>query len=853
MLKTLAALFRRWTWEMAWRDSRNGRARLILFSLSISFGVAALVAIGSLGRSMRRTVDAHSRALLGADLVFSSRQPFSSEAEAVFQNLGLESAREVGFSSMIVFEKDGSTRLVQARALDGPFPWYGKIETEPDSAASLFRSGGGVLIEESLAIQFGAAVGDTVRIGDWRTSIVGVLKKVPGDAIAFSTIAPRVYLAGTRLAETGLLKSGSLARYRAMFRTPASVDVDKLVKARDAEFTRLRLSTDTVGKRKADLGKSIDEMERFLNLSALIALLLGAVGIASAIHVHLIQKIPNVGVLRCLGASQATAFGIYLAQAIGLGATGTGIGVIAGLALERWLPSMVQSFVPFEIVRAPSILAAGGAAATGVMICVVFALLPLIPVRSVSPLMAIRSAFDGQAVQRRRTMRRSLWTIYGLIGMVVAGFSVLQTGRWGEGLAFAGGLAVTFGILAAAARGLVSLTRQVRWEGMPFVWHQGLANLHRPNNRTGLVVVALGLGTFLILTQQLVRDTVLRQMFPPGGSSQPNAILFDIQPDQREAVGAALGEEGFRVLDEAPIVTMRLASVKGQTTESILADKADRGGAWALRREYRSTWRTNLAGGEELAGGTFTGFVPEGTIPVPISVEDGIARELGVTIGDELVFDVQGVLLTNRITSLRKVDWRQVRPNFFVVFPAGALEAAPVMHVMATRVENAGDSARMQRRIVRQFPNVSVIDLTLVLKTLDDLLSRLGLVVRLMTLFTLATGVVVLAGTILTGRWQRVREGILLRTLGANRRQLRWILVAEYLFLGVLAATAGSLLAVGSSWGLARFAFKIEFAMSPLPVVAAIGGATLLTVVVGLLSSRGVCDQPPLEILRRES
>lgn len=202
---------------------------------------------------------------------------------------------------------------------------------------------------------------------------------------------------------------------------------------------------------------------------------------------------------------------------------------------------------------------------------------------------------------------------------------------------------------------------------------------------------------------------------------------------------------------------------------------------------------------------------------------------------------------------MRKVDWRQVRPNFFVVFPAGVLESAPVMHVMATRVENAADSARMQRRIVRQFPNVSVIDLTLVLKTLDDLLSRLGLVVRFMTLFTLATGVIVLAGTILTGRWQRVREGILLRTLGASRRQLRWILIAEYLLLGALASSAGCVLAIASSWSLARFAFKIDFAFSLLPVAATLGGATALTVVVGLLSSRGVCDQPPLEILRRES
>jgi putative ABC transport system permease protein len=315
----------------------------------------------------------------------------------------------------------------------------------------------------------------------------------------------------------------------------------------------------------------------------------------------------------------------------------------------------------------------------------------------------------------------------------------------------------------------------------------------------------------------------------------------------------ALKGLGLPVLEEAPIITMRLASIKGRPTDQLLNDKSVRGPGWALRREYRSTWRTQLTAGEELVAGRFAGSVPEGTTPIPVSLEDGIARELGVTLGDELVFDVQGILMTNRVESLRKVDWRQVRPNFFVVFPAGALEAAPSMHVLATHVANPDESARMQREMVKAFPNVSAIDLTLVLKTLDEIVGRVGMVVRFMALFTVVTGLVVLVGAILTGRWQRVQEGILLRTLGATRAQIQRILFAEYLFLGSLASIAGSLLAVGSSWALAVFAFKSTYSLQWLPVLVAWAGVTALTVVVGMLASRGVCDQPPLEILRREA
>jgi putative ABC transport system permease protein len=838
---------------MAWRDSRTSRRRLLLFSSSISLGIAALVGIGSIGRNLQLAIAQQAKALLGADLVLASRIPLNAEMEALFVQVGGEQARETSFSTMLALTN--GTRLVNARALAGNFPFYGELETEPPEASAEFRKGGGVLIEEGVLLQFGARPGDTVKLGAASFRILGALRRVPGDTVAFSTIAPRVYLSAADLPATGLVGPKSLARYRLLFRLPPGVDPEKVRADLKPALERLRLSVDTVKERQQDLGRALENLYRFLNLVALIALLLGAVGIASAIHVHVRQKLTNVAVLRCLGCSLPQTFAIYLVQGLALGVVGTLGGIALGAGVAHQLPAAVRSFVPFAFESHFDWWAALIAAATGFALCLLFALLPLLDVRRVPPLAAIRAAYE---TPRHDPLR---WGLFALIGLGVAGFASLQTQRWWEGLAFAGGLGLAFLILAGMARLLAWLARRLTPASLPFAWRQGLANLHRPQNRTGLLLVAIGLGTFLILTLQLTRDVLLTQLFPPNHSNQPNAILFDIQSDQRAGVATLLRDQGLPVLEEAPIVTMRLSLVKGVGIEQLATNQTDSIPSWVLRREFRSTWRTHLTASEEVVAGTFVAQFPVGneaaaaqfeTGAIPISLEEGLAKELKVGVGDALVWDVQGLPLTTRVASLRKVDWRQVRPNFFVVFPGGALEAAPAMHVVATRVANAAESARMQQELVRAFPNVSAIDLTLVLQTLDGILTKVGFVIRFMALFTVATGLIVLAGAVLTGRWQRVQESILLRTLGATRAQIRRILFAEYFVLGSLAALTGIVLSVASSWALARFAFKADYAVSFVPLAGAWCSVTTVTVLVGLATSRGIADEPPLEILRRE-
>lgn len=848
-MKTLAALFLPWVWRLAWRDSRSSRRRFLLYSLSISLGIAALVSIGSLGASIRLGIDQQSRALLGADLAIGARNALREPDRALIREIGGDQSEEVSFASMVRFPTRDATRLVNVRALAGPFPYYGSLETDPPSAAQDFRQGDGLLIEESVAQQFQVRLGDPARLGDWDTKVVGFLRRVPGDSIAFASLAPRVYMAATRLPETGLLGKGSIARYRILVRLAEDSPVRTRIEEWRHRLREARLELDTAEKRKEDLGKAAENLNGYLSLVAFVALLLGAVGIASAIHVHVRQRLPQVAVLRCLGAPMGATFAIYLAQALALGTLGVFVGTLGGILIHRLVPAVLAPVLPFPIQVQLSYSATASAALAGLGVSLVFALLPLLAVRRISPLAAIRSAFDPAP----RRFDPARWLVLGLIVAAVVGFALSQTRNWRHGLGFAGGLAVAFLVLTGAARGLVWIARRSQPRFLPFAWRQGLASLHRPNNRTGTLLVSLGLGTFLLLSLQLTREAITRSLLAPNLSTRPNTILFDIQPDQLPEVTAALEELKLPVLEGASIITMRLRTVRGVPVAALATNNAGRTPGWVLQREYRSTWRTNLTGAETLLRGEFIPAIPADQSPVPVSLESGIARDLGVDLGDPLEFDVQGVPVACVVRSIREVDWRQVRPNFFVVFPAGALDAAPAMHVLASRVSGPAESARMQQQVVQRFPNISIIDLTLVLQTLEGVVSKLAFAIRFMALFTVGTGLLVLAGVVVTGRWQRLQEAILLRTLGAGRATIRNILVAEYAGLGLIAASSGTLLALAAGWALTHFLFGLPFRPSPVEPLAALVAVPALTVIVGLLSSRGVSDHPPLEILRNES
>jgi putative ABC transport system permease protein len=841
----------RFIMHMAWRDSRASRRRLVLYSLSVVLGIAALVSIGSFSANIRQAIDSEARGLLGADMFVTAPAPLPAPVTDYIATLGGDVAREQTFSSMLTFPKVGRLRLVQVHAVEGGFPFYGKFETQPAGGAGLLGAGGAVaVVEPTLLAQFGVRVGDTVKLGRTLFTVVGSVGKVPGESPGVAMMAPRVYIPMGELAATGLAGSQALARYRAMVRLPAGRDADAVVREMKARFPLLRLSFDTVAERKRNLGQAIERLDGFLSLVGFVALILGGIGVASALHAYIREKITTVAVLRCLGATAGQSFAVYLVQGLALGLAGACVGGALGVAVQTALPSLIRGVLPFDIdffVSWPALLRGTGA---GVVICLLFSILPLLSVRRIPPLAALRSA-----VAERASLSPDPWrvAIVAAIAASIAGFAIWQTGAVAVGLGFAAMLGLGFLVLAGLGIAVAWAARRFVPASLPYVVRQGLANLHRPNNRTVLLLVSLGLGTFLVLTLFLVRTTLLREIQGADAMGRPNLIFFDIQDDQIGPLEATAAAAGSPVAERAPIVTMKIASVRGKSVEDLMHEKDARVAGWALRREYRSTFRSEISVTEKVVEGHFTGHAAPGGGPAPISVEEGLARDMRLRVGDEVDWDVQGLPVRSVVGSIRAVEWRRMEPNFFVVFPEGTLDGAPKTYLAAVHADSPAQSAKVQLAVVDEFPNVTAIDLALVVETLDGIFSKVAFAIQFMALFTVATGLIVLAGAVLMGRHQRIRETVLLRTLGATRSQLALIQLVEYAALGTQAAVVGSLLAVAGNALLARFVFHVAASAAAWQVAAAAGAVSLLAVATGFLAGRGIADHPPLEILRQET
>lgn len=840
----------KWILQMAWRDTRTSRRRLLLYTASITLGIAALVSIASFAVNMRAAVRDQSVELLGADLVAESRDGFNSDAEAFFATLGGERSDEIAFSSMILFPRTGASRLVSVRAMTGGFPFYGELQTSPAGAARAFREEKSVLVEESLLLQLGVELGDELRLGTESFVVAGALQRVPGESPGFNLIAPRVYLHRRYLESTGLMQRGSRVNHRAYFKLPAEVDADAIREKNRDELREMDVRIESVGSREASLGRTVENLERFLGLIGFVALILGGVGVASGIHVFIKQKLGSIAVLRCVGATTRQTFMIYLVQATALGVVGGVAGALLGAGIQSAIPLVLGDVMPVEATLRVSWTTVGYGILAGTGVTLVLGMLPLLTVRRVSPLLALRSAVESHR-PNWRDPAVILVTVVAYAALTL--FAVHQSSRWQQGVGLIVGTTIVFGILAAV--GFVSMWAARRFlpAAAPYVWRQGVANLFRPNNRTLLVVLALGLGTCLVLAMHLTQGMLLGEVEISQRENRSNMVLFDIQTDQREAVESLMEDHDLPVLEVAPVVSMRLVSVKGVPVADLLKDEDSKTPRWILRRQYRSTYRSSLNDAETLIAGTFSGATTADAEVVPVSVEEGIVEGLGIEVGDRLTFDVQGVPMECEVGSVRAIDTRRMQPFFFVVFPTGVLEDAPQFIVMTTHVGDSETSARLQRSMFMAFPNISAIDLTLIIQTVEGVLDRVGFVLRFMAAFILGTGFVVLAGVMASGRFQRLQESVLLRTIGASRAQIAQIQFVEYLVLGTISSFVGVALAWIGAWALGRWVFHLHVWPELWPLVPAWFAVSALTVTVGWSSGRRMLNQPPLELLRREA
>ncbi|HSJ29985.1 MAG TPA: FtsX-like permease family protein [Longimicrobiales bacterium] len=849
--------------KLAAREMRASGRRLAVYMGAITLGVAALVAINSFRAQVVESVDSESKALLGADLRISSNRAFPDSITGILDSAstaGVPVSR-VTTALTVALTQDGAVRLAQVRAVAGGYPFYGEMVTEPAGLWSRVQEARTALAEQSLMEQLGAEVGDSIRLGAVWFEIRGVLTSLPPELSFRNAVGPRVYISERMLDETGLLRFGSIARYEAYLQIRDDLELQQFVDRNHAVFSRAGVGFETAAEQAEDLAQALENLGRFLGLVGLSALLLGGLGVASAVNVFVKEKRRTVAVLRCLGATQRTAFGAYLLQATLIGSLGALLGALLGVGIQALLPRLIGTALPITVPFAVQWDVVAIGVATGALVAATFALLPLLAVRGISPLRALRHDVDEPAP------RFDPWRIAAFLLIIasVAAVSIWQARLWQAGLLYAGALIVGMGILWICARLLILLTRRVARTGAAlarrdrsgsarrraFTTRQGIANLYRPRNQTAAVTMSLGFGVFLVATLWVVQQNLLSWLAPADGAPQPNLIFFDIQRDQLGEMRSLMEQHADAPAELVPIVPARLTAINGRTIDQLLEERPRRVEPWALRREYRHTYRDTLTSTETLVEGA---WFDEAAAAEPgiarVSIEQDVARNLDVSIGDRITWDITGVSIESVITSLRTVDWARFETNFFFVFEPGVLEQAPQSAVSLVAVQNDSARAALQREAVQRFPNISVVDIATVQRVLRRIIDRVTYAIRFMAAFSVGAGTLVLFGAIAASRFQRVRESALLRALGATRAQVRRILLVEYAALGALAGLTGVLLAGIAGWLLTRFVFSMPYTL-PIATLALIWLlVTVAAALLGMLNSREALRSTPLTVLR---
>ncbi|UXP33140.1 ABC transporter permease [Reichenbachiella agarivorans] len=837
-----------WLLKMAWRDSRSSRGKLLLFTLSITIGIAALVAINSFKENLNDEINIQSKSLLGADLEVSSQQPFTEEQSGLIDSLGDERSFQTRFVSMVYFPSTGGTRLVQIRSLEGKYPYYGEIETVPTHASSTFKSGQYALVDETLMLQYNVDIGDDIKIGNLNFQIQGKLQNIPGQSGINTSVSPVVYIPNQYLQQTGLVKKGSRITYSYFYKTPDEIDTEAFDKQYEDRFEELSLRYETVQKRKENTSEAFNNTTVFLNMSAFIALLLGSIGVAGAVYSYLKEKNASVAILRCLGLSGRDAFIIYFYQVIFMGAFGSLVGTGIGTSIQFFLPELVEEVLPFSIETHFYWIIALEGLLLGLVVTVLFSLLPLLSILKVSPLSSIRSGYQLEESRQTNLILKSV--LYGVITLFLFLFSYLQIQEWMQAGIFMGGLLGTFLILFVLSKGLIYLAKSIVSPKWNFLVRHGIANLHRPQNQTGLLIITIGMCTMLISIMYFSRHVLIDQITMAGREERPNMVLFDIQTHQTEEVENLVTNFDLPVVQSVPVVTMRLLEINGISKKEASLDSTLEIPDWVYNREYRVTFRDSLIDSETITDGELKPYHQDSIF---VSVAEGFAEGRKWKLGDEITFNVQGAVMKTYIGSFRKIDWRRIQTNFIILFPSGVLEQAPQFHVLVTKVDNNEVSAKFQQAIVRNFPNISIIDLELILKTVEEVLTKISFVIRFMALISVITGLLVLINSIVLSKSQRVKESVLMRTIGAKARQIIAIITIEYSVLGFISAMTGIITAHLMTWVLSESLFKADYSFDGDATLYILLAVTVATLVMGLFNIRPVLKELPLTILRKEA
>ncbi|CAN5600276.1 ABC transporter permease [soil metagenome] len=833
------------------REIRSSWRRLLFFFLCIALGVGSVVALRSLIQNLTKVVGNDARALMTADLEVTSTNDFSptdiGKIESVIARFPDVEARNetISTASMArpVDPANESLEFVELKGIEPPFPLVGSFTLssgEPFDFKLLENKG--AVIAKVLLEELKVKGGDKLRIGESEFEIRATFDEEPGGSSGFR-LGARVFVEKTAFDDAGITRNTSRIRRRILYRT--SDNPTALVTGLREALKGSTIQVNSYREQQENLSGQFERTENYLALTGLLILVLGGVGVWNVARAFVEQKRKTVAVLKCLGAGGNRIITVYLLQILTLGLIGSLFGVVlaqGGLLFAKW---RFVDALPVKMSYAINTSTAWQGVVLGIMISLLFSALPLLQIRSIKPKLLLRD-------ENNDNLSKLDWTkwLFGAISLAaLLGLAVWQAGSFKVGAFFLGGLAATGGVLYVSAALLTWLLKKVK-RLSSFSIRQAVNSLYRPGNQTRIILLAVGLGAFVVLTVQVMQTNLVREFDFSRNRRLPSLIFVDIQKSQIADVAAIIEQRTSEKPEQVPTVRARIAYVNGEAIDYQNTEVKQQQGQ--IGREFAITYRAKTEENETVIGGTWWNTDQNPDTP-EVSVEETMAKTLKLSPGDSITFDISGRKVTALVSNIRKIDVRNARTAFVFVFKPGTLEKAPQSYAVTTLNHlPATDRQRLQREVLDKFPNVQIFDVADIIDAVNKLVNNFVIAISFVGSFVLLSGILILVGSVALTKSQRIYENAILKTLGANRRTLATIMLAEYGLLGLLAGIIATGFSQTLSYLVIKYLMDIEWQFDPLLTAAGVLVTALLVMVVGAAASFDVLFRKPLATLRSQ-
>jgi putative ABC transport system permease protein len=849
------------SWKRAgaigWRDLKSAPGKFGFVVLSVAVGVAALVGVRGFSESFRKTLGTESKSLMAGDLSARLFHPPTAEDQAKIVGIfkkdggGIQSTWVTETISMASVPPDPVPLLVSLKAVDpNQYPYYGTAELQPSISLQQALDGDSAVVAEEFLIRLNAHVGESLRLGGRNFKIAAVLKQEPDRLTAGAGMGPRVMISQAALDRTGLIAPGSRASQRLLLKLPAQLD--PVTMRKDVEQALPDAQVMDFREGNPALSQGLDNSTAILSLICLVAMVLGAIGVAMAMHAHLEQRMDMLAILKAVGAGSGDLLRIFLLQTLGLGLAGGVLGVAAGVGVMAALPAVFGNLLPVHAVLEFPWRSIAAGMGTGLLTTLLFCLPPLLDVRGVRPVLVLRRLVEpgpegiggwfARWWARRLQLGISLVVIASLGGIAWALSDSAKVGKWFAVL-FTAALLVLLAMAATALRALRFLLNRVRLQLPSFLRH-GLANLYRPGNQSAAVLASLGLGVMLILAVYLMQAALLRDLRETASPKLPNVFLIDVTTDEVAGVKDFFAHQSgmSQALDLLPVVVGRFISIDGNTLDQLKGQHYPR----RMLENAELSWADAPPAGDKVTQGKW--WKDAGASELAIG--EGMAQRMHLGVGSAVALEVGGTLRTLKVVAIFRADGQHPGMRISFVLPSGQLKDQPATWYGGAHIDPK-QVAAMERGLFQTYPTITVINLADVLERIESVVNQITFVVRFLAGFSIFAGLMILASSIASTRFRRMREAVVLKTLGATRMRIVRTFSVEFSVLGLLAGSVGVVFAnILTRVLLSKLevGFHIEWSAT---LVALVGTAVLATA-TGWVASFRILGLRPLEVLREE-